>query len=192
MIITLLRKLRNSITRLIGLLALLNFVLRKIFFGFENACNYLKKVSSSSLLLVLKNQGAKIGHNTDIGAGISFHNCKDFSNFEVGSNTHIGKNSFFDLREKVIISNNVVISMNCSFITHVDASKSKVSKVIPAEARSIIICKDAYIGEGCSILMGVTIGEGSIIGAKSLVKDNIDNFTMVAGIPSVFKNKVNL
>ena len=192
MIITLLRKLRDSLKQLIGLLALLNFVLRKIFFGFENACNYLKKVSSTSLLFVLKSQGAKIGDNTDIGAGISFHNCKDFSNFEVGSNTHIGKNSFFDLREKVIISNNVVISMNCSFITHLDASKSGLSRVIPAEARPIKVCKDTYIGEGCSILMGVKIGGGSIIGAKSLVKDNVDDFTMVAGVPSVFKNKINL
>ena len=48
----------------------------------------------------------------------------------------------------------------------------------------IKVCKNARIGAYSVILPGVTIGEGSIIGANSLVTDDIPPFSIAFGSPA--------
>ncbi len=165
------------------LLSVIQFLIRELLFGFDNACNYLSKVSSGSLIAILRLRGATIGRCCDIQSGIVFHNCKNFHNFRLGDNSHIGKNCFIDLREKVIIKNNVVIAMNCEIITHTDMSNSKLTDSYPAMKAPIYIGEDVYIGTSTTILMGVTLGDGTFVGAKSLVNKDTDKFSMYFGNP---------
>ena len=48
----------------------------------------------------------------------------------------------------------------------------------------IVIEDDVWIGAGSKILDGVHIGQGSVIGAGSVVTKNIENFTVAAGNPA--------
>lgn len=48
----------------------------------------------------------------------------------------------------------------------------------------IIIEKDVWIGSNCTILDGVTIGEGSIVGANSLVSRDVEPYSIVGGYPA--------
>lgn len=50
--------------------------------------------------------------------------------------------------------------------------------------RPIRIGRNAWIGFDCCILPGVTIGEGAIIGARSVVRDDIPPYTIAAGNPA--------
>jgi len=50
--------------------------------------------------------------------------------------------------------------------------------------QGIVIEDDVWIGAGTKILDGVRIGQGSVIGAGSVVTKNIENFTVVAGNPA--------
>ncbi len=47
-----------------------------------------------------------------------------------------------------------------------------------------IIGNDVWIGQNATIMPGVKIGDGAIIGANSTVASNVDNFTIVAGNPA--------
>ena len=49
---------------------------------------------------------------------------------------------------------------------------------------SIIIGDDVWIGTGAKILKGVNIGKGAVIAAGALVKDNVEAYTIVGGIPA--------
>ena len=100
-------------------------MLREFFLGFENAINYLKTVSQSSIIPILRLKGAIIDGGCDIQSGITIHNCKNYKRLIIGKNCHIGKNCFFDLRETVSIGDNVVIAMNNTFITHLDLGNSE-------------------------------------------------------------------
>src|SRR5262245_14380109 len=51
-------------------------------------------------------------------------------------------------------------------------------------ARPIRIERNVWIGFDCCILPGVTIGEGSIVGARSVVAEDVPPFTVVAGNPA--------
>ena len=54
----------------------------------------------------------------------------------------------------------------------------------PVEAKPIHIGRNVWIGFDACVLPGVTIGEGSIVGAKSVVTESVPPFTIVAGNPA--------
>lgn len=51
-------------------------------------------------------------------------------------------------------------------------------------ARPIRIERNVWIGFDVCVLPGVTIGEGSVVGAKSVVASDVPPFTVVAGNPA--------
>jgi acetyltransferase-like isoleucine patch superfamily enzyme len=51
-------------------------------------------------------------------------------------------------------------------------------------ARPIRIERNVWIGFDACVLPGVTIGEGSVVGAKSVVTENVPPFTIIAGNPA--------
>lgn len=54
----------------------------------------------------------------------------------------------------------------------------------PHTSAPITIGRDVWIGRGCCILPGVTIGDGAIIGANSVVTKDIPSHTLAAGAPA--------
>jgi acetyltransferase-like isoleucine patch superfamily enzyme len=53
----------------------------------------------------------------------------------------------------------------------------------PASKGDVIIGNDVWIGYGAVILSGVTIGDGSVIGAFTVVSKNVDPYSIVVGNP---------
>ena len=54
----------------------------------------------------------------------------------------------------------------------------------PRDVRPVRICRGAWIGNGSHIMKGVTIGEGAIIGANSVVISDIPAFALALGNPA--------
>jgi acetyltransferase-like isoleucine patch superfamily enzyme len=54
------------------------------------------------------------------------------------------------------------------------------------EKRRVVIGADAWIGGSAVILPGVTVGEGAVVAAGSVVTRDVEPFTIVAGIPARF------
>lgn len=55
------------------------------------------------------------------------------------------------------------------------------------EAGSIIIEDDVWIGANATILKGVTIGHGAVIGAASVVTSDIPEYAVAVGNPAKVK-----
>ncbi|WP_369813950.1 DapH/DapD/GlmU-related protein [Flavobacterium sp. KJJ] len=58
------------------------------------------------------------------------------------------------------------------------------------DSKPIKICSNAWIGMNCIILKGVTIGEGAIVGAGSVVTKDVPAWTVVGGNPAVVIKKL--
>ena len=56
----------------------------------------------------------------------------------------------------------------------------------PGSIEPITIEEDAWIGNGTTILKGVTVGEGSIIGAESVVTKNVKPYSIYVGNPAKY------
>jgi acetyltransferase-like isoleucine patch superfamily enzyme len=53
-----------------------------------------------------------------------------------------------------------------------------------AEARPVAVGSGAWLGFDVVVLPGVTVGEGAIVGAKSVVTDDVPPYTVAAGNPA--------
>ena len=51
-------------------------------------------------------------------------------------------------------------------------------------ARPVKLCDNVWIGFDVCVLPGVTIGEGSVVGARSVVAEDVPPYTVVAGNPA--------
>ncbi len=159
------------------------FILRYLL-GFDSVVNRISKLDKVYVKPVLRLFGASIGKDCKIESGILFHNCKDLRNFKVGNNCYIGRRALFDLRSPVTVGDNVVIAMQCSFVTHIDMSNSSLSEIYPATSLPILIEDDVYIGASVTVLMGVILKAKSFVGAMSLVNKDTEKAAMYFGIPA--------
>jgi len=93
--------------------------------------------------------------------------------------------------ESVIIGNNVLIASKVFISDHNHGSYGKdgSSPLIPPNDREVIaspvvIEDDVWIGEFVSVLPGVTIGKGSVIGTMSVVNRDIPPYSIAVGSPA--------
>jgi acetyltransferase-like isoleucine patch superfamily enzyme len=93
---------------------------------------------------------------------------------ELGKYTDIGAFSYINAKYGVVIEERVQIGSHCSIysVSTIDDTTGKVH-----------LKKNCKIGSHSTILPGVTIGENTIIGANSLVLDDIPDNVIAFGIP---------
>ena len=91
--------------------------------------------------------------------------------------------------ERIIIGNNVAVGAN-TIITDTDFHpldfKQRPLKSSEGKTASVVIEDDVFIGVNCMILKGVTIGQGSVVGAGSVVTNGVPPYAIVAGNPATF------
>lgn len=63
------------------------------------------------------------------------------------------------------------------------------SKSMPLVVGEVIIENDVFIGAKATILAGLRLGEGAIVGACSVVTKNVEPWTVVGGNPAKFIKK---
>jgi acetyltransferase-like isoleucine patch superfamily enzyme len=68
-------------------------------------------------------------------------------------------------------------------VLHQDFPNAKYITGHPSSKGDIIIGNDVWIGYGAVILSGVTIGDGAVIGAYTVVAKNIPPYSIVSGNP---------
>ena len=91
---------------------------------------------------------------------------------------------------KTIIGKKVTISQR----TYLCSATHETNSInIPFVAGEIIIKDFVWVAAEAFIMTNVTIGEGAIIGARSAVFKNVEDWTMVGGNPAIFikKRKIN-
>jgi acetyltransferase-like isoleucine patch superfamily enzyme len=91
------------------------------------------------------------------------------------------------------IGNNVLIAGHCMLIpnNHIFADTVQPINMQGCISKGIIIEDDVWLGNGCSILDGVTIGRGSVIGAGSVVNKNIPPYSIAVGVPvRIISNRI--
>ena len=126
------------------------------------------------------------------------------SNINIKNNVFIGGKTILDCLNMIEINENVLISYECIIADHdshsinstkrqddLDKFKNNTMDWSEVDTKPIIIKKNAWIGTRSIILKGVTIGEGSIVAAGSVVTKNVPNYTLVAGNPAIIKKKLN-
>ncbi len=111
----------------------------------------------------------------------------------VGPGSHIWSANEITIGNRVLISHNVDIHDSDSHpidsAARFEQTKAIFTKGHPREnpgieSAPVRIEDDVWIGFGASVLKGVTIGEGAIVGARSVVTKDVPPYTIVVGNPA--------
>lgn len=93
-------------------------------------------------------------------------------------------------KNNLFIGDRVAIAPCVILITSSQPNFSRIKQWVKLEKGPIHIKNDAWIGAGSIIFPNVTIGEGAIVGAGSVVKRDVASYTIVAGVPAKKINEV--
>ena len=109
---------------------------------------------------------------------------------KVGKNVHIGHQVRFDFgnADKIIVADDVVISNGATILCHkrdvANYLQGERANLLPFIYEKVIINKGCQIGLNTTILPGVEIGEGTIIGSCSVVTKSLPGWSIVVGNPA--------
>ena len=171
-----------------GLLKLIYFKFRtKFVFSNARIIRFPFRVRGRKLIKVGK--GFTTGFNCRIDAytdGNKKEIIKIGNNVQINDSVHIGAIKNISIGDNVLIASKVFITDHNHGNYSGDSYDSPFS--IPQErplySKAVVIEKNVWLGEFVSVLPGVTIGEGSIIGTMSVVNKNIPPFSIAVGSPA--------
>jgi galactoside O-acetyltransferase len=149
-------------------------------------------------ILLARVQGA--GHLT-IGEASVVHGLIDLltpqADVRVGRNTLINSESLLSCIGRITIGDDVLISYKCAFMDS-DGHSLKLSErrddlrkgragthsFAGLPFKPVSIGCGVWIGAHCLILKGVTVGDGAIVAAGSVVTRDVPDWSIVAGNPA--------
>ncbi len=136
-----------------------------------------------------------VGSDSLIEAYIAFE--QEGTKILIGDRTFIGSSTTISVAEQVSIGDYVLISWGVNIVDHnshaISFSKRKNDVLdwkkgkkdwLNVAISPVNIGNKVWIGSNSIILKGVTIGEGSIIGAGAVVTNDVPPWTIVAGNPA--------
>ena len=139
---------------------------------------------------ILRELFGKVGENVLVDAPLY---CDHGENIFIGNNVVIGMNCTFVDNQEIRIGNQVMIASNVQIYTAshpvlpkerlVPDWKERETTFFRTYARPVVIRDNAWIGGGCIILPGVTVGENSVVGAGSVVNRDVPDNCVAAGNP---------
>jgi acetyltransferase-like isoleucine patch superfamily enzyme len=131
--------------------------------------------------------GCEIGDDTKIGTFVEIQ-----KGARVGRRCKISSHTF--ICEGVTIEDNVFVGHNVTFINDLFPRATNPDGGLQTEADwkcvPTLVKQGASIGSSVTILCGVTVGEGAVIGAGSVVTRDVEPFTVVAGNPAKLLRRI--
>jgi acetyltransferase-like isoleucine patch superfamily enzyme len=125
--------------------------------------------------------GCEIGDESRIGTFVEIQ-----KGVKIGRSVKISSHTF--ICEGVTIEDEVFIGHGVMFINDKYPRSTNLTGALQTEADwkciDTMVHRCASIGSNATILCGVTIGEGAIVGAGSVVTHDVPAWTIVAGNPA--------
>lgn len=142
-----------------------------------------------STAIIVGAQNISIGSHVRIDAFTSLI-CSADDDFAIGSYVHIGAYSYIAASHGVLIDDFAALSQGCRLYSASDdySGESMTNPTVPESLRNVEsglvhIRRHAIIGSGSVVMPGVSIGEGTAVGALSFVNRSLDPWTIYFGSP---------
>ena len=135
-----------------------------------------------------------VGEGSMIDAAIVYD--RSGAKITIGNRTFVGSSDLISA-ERIDIGDDVLISWGCTIVDHNSHSTNwgersrDVGDWIQGKkdwssvrVKPVRICDKVWLGFNVIVLKGVTIGEGAVVAAGSVVTKDVSPHTMVAGNPA--------
>ena len=127
----------------------------------------------------------EVGADAILKAGSHLCPCRDGARVRIGARTTVGISTLIYASERIEIGDDCMIA---PFVHIVDSNhgtrRGMPMNRQPNETAPILIGDDVWIGAHAVVLKGVTIGDGAIVAAGAVVRDDVAPYTIVGGVPA--------
>ena len=154
--------------------------------GFKQIGNNVQ-IAKNCTIVGLKNISLEHDIRIDSGATIICAN----GYLKVGKYVHIGGNNYIACAGGVEIKDYSSVAQGVRIYSRSDdfSGNTLTNGIVPPSLvttidKAVTIDKHVILGANTVVLPGVNIGEGTAVGALSLVKDNLDTWSIYAGTPA--------
>jgi maltose O-acetyltransferase len=111
------------------------------------------------------------------------------SGYTIGKDVYLAEDVMIcdeldDFVEKLVIGDRASIAPRVTFVLDSHPNASRLTEVMPGTHGRIVIGPDAWLGVGVCVMPNVTIGEGAVIGAGSVVTHDVPSWVVAAGVPA--------
>ncbi|AIE74669.1 MULTISPECIES: acyltransferase [unclassified Synechocystis] len=126
-----------------------------------------------------------ISENTILAFG---DDLNGYGNIVIGDRTWIGQ--YNNLRSgggNIVIGEDCLISQFCTLVaSNHQKAKDKPIKIQPSDQTKtgVILGNDVWLGAGVTILPGVKIGNGTVVGANAVVNRDLPDYEIWGGVPA--------
>lgn len=125
--------------------------------------------------------GLRMGRGVNIGRGVFLLSPWLI---RIGDHCNVQMNCFLDGRGGLTIGNNIDLTPGVRILTEQHDIDSPDYKLVK---KAVVIQDNVVVGSWALIMPGVTVGEGAVIAAASVVARSVEPWTLVAGSPAVKK-----
>lgn len=130
--------------------------------------------------LLLRRAGAQIAGSAAIRGGTYF-TCPQNLHAETGA--MVGEGVYFDLAGPITLGERCGLAHGSRVLTTVYEIGPSDCRARPVGSAPVVIGAGVWVGANCTVLPGVTIGDGSVVGACSLVASDVPAGVLAAGNP---------
>lgn len=144
-------------------------------------------VKADAEIRLTDNAILEIGGNVIIERYAFLQLTKPAPHLVIGNHASIGRGTVLAIKGKTTIGDYTMIGPNCQ-INDQNHGFAKDDLIMNqrAEIAPVTIGKDCWLGSGVRVVAGVTIGDGVVIDAGSVVTKNIPPYEIWAGVPARF------
>jgi acetyltransferase-like isoleucine patch superfamily enzyme len=159
---------------------------------FRSRCESVgQRLSLIALPRVVGHATIVIGNDVRLSGtlGIVSGRTYDRPVLNIGNRVFLGHDVEISCNREVVIEDDVMIAGCCRIADNdghsVDMERRLAGRAPESsEVHPVRICRGAWIGFRSFILKGVTVGEGAVVGANSVVTRDVPPHTVVAGSPA--------
>lgn len=128
-------------------------------------------------------QGGKVGKNVTFYPGIKINPANKIS---LGDNVDLAWGVLITTGGSVEIGDRTLVGYGTKILSANHVIPPNHEKIFGAGhiPKKIVIHNDVWIGANCVIVAGVTIGEGAVVAAGSVVTKDVPPFAIVGGVPA--------
>lgn len=132
---------------------------------------------------VAKSSAKECGEVVYIGPYVEI---RHWEHLRLGSNVSLHRGCYIDAAGGISLGNDVSVAHSTSILSseHQWLDPSRPIRDNPLQLKEVRILDDVWIGCGCRILAGVSIGSRAVVAAGAVVSGDVAAGTLVGGVPA--------
>lgn len=146
-----------------------------------------KNLKIADSVVIINPERLRVGDNVEFFHGV-YVQASDTTDIliEIGDDSHFAPYSVLYGPKGLKIGKGVCVSPHVVLATHGQGYRRVDMPMFqqPISGAPIVIEDDVWIGASAVLTAGVTVGQGSIVGAGAVVTKDVEPFSVVGGVPA--------